>query len=65
MIPVIVLSGRDRNANRERSLRAGARFFLQKPVANDKLLSAIRIVLDGTDHAPAAVYDLTGPGPRN
>jgi DNA-binding response OmpR family regulator len=61
LIPVIVMSGRDRNANRERALKAGARFFLQKPVANDKLLSAIRLVLDGTDHAPAVVYDLTGP----
>jgi DNA-binding NarL/FixJ family response regulator len=60
---VIVLSGRDRNANRERALNAGARFFLQKPVANDRLLSVIRLVLDGTDHTPAVVYELTGPGP--
>jgi two-component system KDP operon response regulator KdpE len=63
LIPVIVLSGRDRNANRERALNAGARFFLQKPVANDRLLSVIRLVLDGTDHTPAVVYELTGPGP--
>ena len=64
LIPVIVLSGRDRNANRERALKVGARFFLQKPVANDRLLSAIRLVLDGTDHTPAVVYGLTGSGPR-
>jgi len=64
LIPVIVLSGRDRNANRERALKAGARFFLQKPVANDRLLSAIRLILDGTEHPPAMVYDLTGSGPR-
>jgi DNA-binding response OmpR family regulator len=63
LIPVIVLSGRDRNANRERALNAGARFFLQKPVANDRLLSVIRLVLDGTDYTPAVVYELTGPGP--
>lgn len=63
LIPVIVLSGRDRNANKERALKAGARFFLQKPVANDRLLSVIRLVLDGTDHTPAVVYELTGPGP--
>ena len=64
LIPVIVLSGRDRNANRERALKAGARFFLQKPVANDRLLSVIRLILDGTDHTPVTVYDLTGSGPR-
>jgi DNA-binding response OmpR family regulator len=63
-IPVIVLSGRDRNANKERALKAGARFFLQKPVANDRLLSVIRLVLDGTDPTPTVVYDLTGPSPR-
>jgi DNA-binding response OmpR family regulator len=62
LIPVIVLSGRDRHANRERALKAGARFFFQKPVANDRLLSAIRSILDGTDHTPAMVYDLTGSG---
>jgi DNA-binding response OmpR family regulator len=62
-IPVIVLSGRDRVGNRERALKAGARFFLQKPMANDKLLAVIRLVLDGTDHTPAVVYELTGPGP--
>jgi two-component system KDP operon response regulator KdpE len=64
LIPVIVLSGRDRNANKERALKAGARFFLQKPVANDRLLSVIRLVLDGTDPTPTVVYDLTGPSPR-
>lgn len=64
LMPVIVLSGRDRNANKERALKAGARFFLQKPVANDKLLSAIRLVLGGTDDTPAVVYEITGPGPR-
>jgi DNA-binding response OmpR family regulator len=62
LIPVIVLSGRDRHANRERALKAGARFFLQKPVANDRLLSAIRLILHETDHTPAMVYDLTGSG---
>jgi two-component system KDP operon response regulator KdpE len=64
LIPVIVLSRRDRNANKERALKAGARFFLQKPVANDRLLSVIRLILDGTDHIPAVVYDVTGPNPR-
>ena len=40
-IPVIVLSGRDRTANQDRALQAGARMFLQKPVQTSYLLSAI------------------------
>src|ERR1700748_2615600 len=32
-IPVIVLSGRDRVGNWDRALKAGAKTFLQKPVA--------------------------------
>src|ERR1700691_847477 len=34
-IPVIVLSGRDRVGNWDRAIKAGAKTFLQKPVAND------------------------------
>jgi DNA-binding response OmpR family regulator len=52
VIPIIVVSGRDPHANRERALRAGAKAFLQKPVDNDKLLSAIRQCL-GETIAPA------------
>ena len=40
-IPVIVLSGRDRAANQDRSLHAGAVVFLQKPVQNAHLLAII------------------------
>jgi DNA-binding response OmpR family regulator len=47
-IPVIVVSGRDRTANRDRALRAGAKAFLQKPVDNIHLLSTIRRALDDT-----------------
>jgi twitching motility two-component system response regulator PilH len=58
-IPVIVVSGRDRAANRERSLKAGARIFLQKPVRNSDLLSAIGTVLSVKPPAAApVVYDL-------
>jgi two-component system KDP operon response regulator KdpE len=64
-IPVIVLSGRDRVGNRDRAIKAGARTFLQKPMANDKLLAVIRLVLEAKDHAPPVVYDLADPGPRN
>ena len=57
-IPVIVLSGRDRVGNWDRVLKAGARTFLQKPVANERLLAVIRLVLAEQDRPPAVVYDL-------
>jgi putative two-component system response regulator len=58
-IPVIVVSGRDRNANRDRAIKAGAKAFLQKPVDNARILAVIRQVLGEKDEdAPAAVYDL-------
>src|SRR5271163_4653350 len=64
-IPVIVLSGRDRVGNWDRVLKAGARTFLQKPVANDKLLAVIRLVLAESEHTGTTVYDLAGPGGQN
>jgi len=64
-IPVIVLSGRDRVGNWDRALKAGAKTFLQKPVANDKLLAVIRLVLAEQEHSGAVVYDLAGPGGQN
>jgi len=60
-IPVIVLSGRDRVGNRERALKAGAKTFLQKPMANDKLLAVIRLVLEADNDTPEVVYDLPDP----
>src|ERR1700737_2668125 len=48
LIPVIVVSARDREANMERALKAGAKAFLQKPVDNAKLLAVIRQVLGGS-----------------
>jgi len=41
VIPVIVVSGRDQHANRERALKAGAKAFLQKPVDDAELLAVI------------------------
>jgi DNA-binding response OmpR family regulator len=64
-IPVIVLSGRDRVGNWDRALKAGAKTFLQKPVANDKLLAVIRLVLAEGEHTTTPVYDLSGPGGVN
>ena len=58
LIPVIVVSARDLNANMDRALKAGAKAFLQKPVDNAQLLSVIRKVLGEKDHTPAVVHDL-------
>ncbi len=60
-IPVIVLSGRDRVGNRDRALKAGAKTFLQKPMANDKLLAVIRFVLEAEGQTPQVVFDLADP----
>src|SRR5438093_7306629 len=45
-IPVIVLSVRDQQANKERSLKVGARVFVQKLVDNVELLVLIKRVLE-------------------
>jgi DNA-binding response OmpR family regulator len=57
-IPVIVLSGRDRRANEERVLHAGARAFLPKPVQTHEFLAVIRKTLDETHSKTEGVYDL-------
>lgn len=49
VIPIIVVSGCDPSANRQRALRAGAKAFLQKPVDNDELLAVIRQCLGETN----------------
>ena len=41
LIPVIVVSGLDPNANRRRAIRAGAMAFVQKPWDQDNLLAII------------------------
>jgi DNA-binding response OmpR family regulator len=59
VIPVVVVSARDARANKERSLKAGATAFLQKPVDNVELLAVIRTALG--EPAPsnkARQYDL-------
>jgi len=59
IIPIIVVSGRDVRANREKSLKAGAKAFLQKPVDNDELLAVIRHILGGHSiSVKPMVYDL-------
>jgi DNA-binding response OmpR family regulator len=44
-IPVIVLTARDPQHNRERTLKAGAAALLQKPADNNELMDVIRITL--------------------
>jgi DNA-binding response OmpR family regulator len=45
-IPVIVLTARDPQYNRERTLKAGACAFLQKPAHNNELMDVIRTTLN-------------------
>lgn len=45
-IPVIVVSARDPQANRDKALRAGAKAFFTKPVDNDELLAIIETTLE-------------------
>jgi DNA-binding response OmpR family regulator len=59
LIPVIVVSARDRNANMDRALKAGAKAFLQKPVDNAELLAVIRQALgEPAQPEKPAVHDL-------
>jgi two-component system KDP operon response regulator KdpE len=57
-IPVIVLSARDPQNNEERSLKAGAAAFFQKPADNDELLNVIRVSI-----GPAAAAQPAAPWP--
>jgi len=52
-IPVIVLSGRNRDTNIDRVIDAGALMFLQKPANTDQLLAAITAAIQS---APMAVH---------
>ena len=57
MVPVIVVSARDRHANQERALKAGAKAFLQKPVDNAEFLAVVRRTL-GDEADEPVVYKL-------
>ncbi len=48
-LPVIVVSARDPEGNKERALSAGAAAFFQKPVDNEQLIAAIRRALGQAD----------------
>jgi len=51
-IPVIVLTARDSQSNEQRTLRAGATAFFQKPAVNSELLAVIRSTLPATRPVP-------------
>jgi len=53
-IPVIVLTARDPQGNRERILKAGATAFFQKPADNSELLDAIHAALGSSWSTGAA-----------
>jgi len=52
-IPIIIITGGDPAAYKNRSLAAGAAAFFHKPINNDELLAAIRQSL-GQDSVPTA-----------
>jgi DNA-binding response OmpR family regulator len=47
-VPLIVVSGRELQKNKERALKAGAKAYLQKPWNDDELLA----IIDGLLHTP-------------
>jgi len=52
MVPVIVVSARSIEPNRERALKAGAKAYLRKPVGNDELLAVIQLALSCEEASP-------------
>lgn len=49
LVPVVVVSARDRHGNQERAFRAGAKAFFQKPWNDDDLLASISSLIDRSD----------------
>ncbi len=60
-IPVIILTARDPQFNRERTMKAGACGFLQKPADSNELLDLIRTTLSPAwPGTPAAAAQTAG-----
>jgi DNA-binding response OmpR family regulator len=51
LIPVIVFTARDEGNHKERSFKAGARAFFQKPLDPAVLLAAVQQLLEGPGRA--------------
>ena len=49
LVPVIVVSARSIEPNRERALNAGAKAYLRKPVDNDELMAVIHLALGASN----------------
>lgn len=56
LIPTIVITGRDRIANKDRAMMAGAKAFLQKPIDNTQMMMTIANCLCAEQHT--RVYNL-------
>ncbi len=54
-VPMLVLSMHDEQFYAERALRAGARGYIMKREASDKVLEAIRVVLEGCVYVSGSV----------
>ncbi|RKX28282.1 MAG: hypothetical protein DRP47_04690 [Candidatus Zixiibacteriota bacterium] len=50
-IPVIFLTGKDRNDDMGRSFKAGGDMFIKKPFSCERLLEIVNIVLMSTKHS--------------
>lgn len=62
-LPVLVLSIHDETLYAARALRAGARGYLMKQEATDKVLTALRTVLDGECYLSARMQAQLGQKP--
>ncbi len=49
-IPVVFLTGKDRNDDMGRSFKAGGDMFIKKPFSCDRLLEILNIILLSTKH---------------
>ena len=61
MIPVLVVSARDAQGNKERALSAGARAYLQKPWDDAELLATISELINPTGVSPSQAGSAPAP----
>ncbi|HSI85326.1 MAG: response regulator [Candidatus Methylacidiphilales bacterium] len=56
-LPILVISMHDETVYAERCLRAGARGYIMKEAGSEKLLTAVRCVLNGETYVSAAMSE--------